>query len=113
MRLFGGVRLGQMGEQKELGMGKRRGGAGVKVWGPEQGRWKHFYAEEKLLMANPPPAPGAGPGGGKSEGWYCPPAAGLLLYWDFMNGMGRGERRIERERGRGAQQEARPRQEEA
>lgn len=33
---FGGVRLGQMGEQKELGMGKWRGGAGVKVWGPEQ-----------------------------------------------------------------------------
>ena len=30
-----------------------------------------------------------------------------------MNGMGRGERRIERERGRGAQQEERLRQEEA
>lgn len=98
-----------MGEQKELGMGKWRGGAGVKVWGPEQGRWKHFYAEEKLLMATPE----QGQGAGSRRGGYCPPAAGLLLSWDFMNGMGRGERRIERERGRGAQQEARPRQEEA
>lgn len=49
-----------MGEQKELGMGKWRGEAGVKVWGPEQGRWKHFYAEEKLLMATPEQGQGAG-----------------------------------------------------
>lgn len=60
MRLFGGVRLGQMGEQKELGMGKRRGGAGVKVWGPEQGRWKQVCAEEKLLMATPEQGQGVG-----------------------------------------------------
>lgn len=58
-----------MGEQKELGMGKRRGGAGVKVWGPEQGRWKHFYAEEKLLMATPPPRPPEqGQGAGSRRG---------------------------------------------
>ena len=49
-----------MGEQKELGMGKRRGGAGVKVWGPEQGRWKQVCAEEKLLMATPEQGQGVG-----------------------------------------------------
>lgn len=53
MRLFGGVRLGQMGEQKELGMGKWRGGAGVKVWGPEHGEVETGLCRGETLDGNP------------------------------------------------------------
>ena len=93
MRLFGGVRLGQMGEQKELGMGKRRGGAGVKVWGPEQGRWKHFYAEEKLLMATPPPRPRSRARGREVGGVVLPTCSGAPVILGFYEWDGqRGEK---------------------
>lgn len=68
-----------MGEQKELGMGKWRGGAGVKVWGPEQGRWKHFYAEEKLLMATPE----QGQGAGSRRGGVLPTCSGAPVILGF------------------------------
>lgn len=57
---FGGLGFRADGGAERAGDGEMAGRGWREGLGARAGRWKHFYAEEKLLMATPEQGQGAG-----------------------------------------------------